>query len=290
MNVGILIGDFQLQRRLAGGVVGQRAPHIGAIEQCLPPDFRRGQVARKSFAAVERRISSRRAPATATPSAPARCGTRLVELPDAHPAAPIAWFPASRAPGSLQNWKFARGEIALQAAARRCFAPHSCLRQQRFIFARGVKSQATRRGLGCASANAAEIKFQRAASARCSASAMRLPRLPAVSIGTSKVTGTIHGVAIVGNLACHKPAYRYGRIRAFARGDFGGLRRGPIRPRLGERRLIIKRDERQCVQIPRFPRPFTDDAVGFQKRVKFSFVSERASKAAAVFSGEIGCE
>ena len=35
MNVGILLGDLQLQRRLAGGVFGQRAEDIRAVQQRL---------------------------------------------------------------------------------------------------------------------------------------------------------------------------------------------------------------------------------------------------------------
>jgi len=48
MNVGILLGDFQLQRRLTGLVVSQRAEKIRSIQERFPPRrfgiFRRGEL------------------------------------------------------------------------------------------------------------------------------------------------------------------------------------------------------------------------------------------------------
>src|SRR5208282_1895870 len=56
-----------------------------------------------------------------------------------------------------------------------------------------------------------------------------------------------------------------GRNRALARRDFRRLRRRPLRPRLGQRRLIIKRDERERIQVPRPARPGAADAIRFEK-------------------------
>src|SRR5208282_190761 len=43
VEVGILLGDFKLERGLAGGVISQRAPHVGAVQNRVAPDFWRGQ-------------------------------------------------------------------------------------------------------------------------------------------------------------------------------------------------------------------------------------------------------
>ena len=53
MQVGILLGDFQLQRGLAGRVFGQRPENVGAVDQRLPPRGGIRHVGGKLLEAIE---------------------------------------------------------------------------------------------------------------------------------------------------------------------------------------------------------------------------------------------
>ena len=65
------------------------------------------------------------------------------------------------------------------------------------------------------------------------------------------------------------------RIGTFARGDFRRLCRRPLRLRLGQGRLIKKRDEGERVQVPRPARPRAVDVVCFEENLQVR-IGERA--------------
>ena len=154
----------------------------------------------------------------------------------------------------------------LPAIARRCFAL--------FPVARRVPAfRDWNKGLSRAARiwlrvhQAMPTRFQRAASACFSLWSIRFPRLPAVSIGTSKVHGDQPGAEVGGNLPIVAGIHGDRRIRPLARRDgWCGLCGQQLRASLGQGRLIVECCQRELSQIPRFVRPRRRDTVGFRGR------------------------
>ena len=97
------------------------------------------------------------------------------------------------------------------------------------------------------------------------------------------------GTGRVGNLAVVSRRHRHRRIWPFARGDFRRLRGQQLRARLGQRRLVIKSGERECFKSQASCGPGTVTRFVSRNARNLPSVNVRASKAAAVFSGEMGC-
>ena len=195
MDVGILIGDFKLKRGLAGGVFGQRAAHVGPVQQRLAADFRSGQLAAEIDSAGEGKSHAVQRAQRQTERV-GQLHARLGGLAGGVLPRQLRGVQRDAGLRDFITGHRAGGELAFEQpddVALRRFLP----RQQRFSFARGVKIE--QRG---ADAAARLPRGGNKIPARGFGKMLRLGDAFAAFAGgfdgQSKVTGTSQGLKLPG--------------------------------------------------------------------------------------------
>ena len=228
VEVGILIGDFELEGRLAGRVVREGAADVRAIKQRLATDFRFSQITREAIHVFKRKFYIiKRMQWHAQRSG--QGSARLVKLAECVLRRQLSRFQRYTRLGHVKIGGRAGAELAFQQADDVALGD-LLAHQQRFIFTGVVIIKQGGADLtACLPGGRNKIPARGIGKLFCLGDTFAT--FAGGFDGDVQVTGIIHGLGSAGNLGIITGGEGEGRIGTFGGGDFSGADGRPLRAR-----------------------------------------------------------